>query len=170
MPVRTPHPQPPSALPDTLRSACREISVGGAELRYLRAGSGRPVVLLHTLRTQLDMFGGVLERLDLGRAELVAVDLPGHGHSGAPGVDYTAGYFSDTVEQFLARIDLHDVILVGESIGATIALTLAAGRSPRVRAVVAINPYDYGRGEASDAARRSRTRCSRRSCGRGSAR
>jgi pimeloyl-ACP methyl ester carboxylesterase len=103
------------------------------------------VLLLHTLRTQLDMFGDVLTRLDRGRVEMVAVDLPGHGHSGAPRADYTAGYLSDVVEQFLAQIDLHDAVLVGESIGATIALTLAARSNPRVRAVLAINPYDYGR-------------------------
>jgi pimeloyl-ACP methyl ester carboxylesterase len=103
------------------------------------------VVLLHTLRTQLEMFSGVLERLDPTRVEMVAIDLPGHGHSDAPRVDYTAGYFSDTVEQFLVQIDLQDAILVGESIGATIALTLAARRNPRVSAVVAINPYDYAR-------------------------
>jgi pimeloyl-ACP methyl ester carboxylesterase len=130
---------------DTLHSVCRQVSVAGAELRYLRTGTGQPLVLLHTLRTQLDMFGGVLERLAVGGVELVAVDLPGHGHSSAPRVDYTAGYFSDVVEQFLAQLDLRDAILVGESIGATIALTLAGRRNQRVRAVVAINPYDYGR-------------------------
>jgi pimeloyl-ACP methyl ester carboxylesterase len=128
-----------------LQSACSQVTVGGTELRYLRTGAGRPVVLLHTLRTQLDVFGGVLERLDPTRAEIVAVDLPGHGHSAAPRGNYSAGYFSDTVEQFLTRTDLHDAMLVGESIGATIALTLAARRNPRVTAVVAINPYDYGR-------------------------
>jgi pimeloyl-ACP methyl ester carboxylesterase len=103
------------------------------------------VVLLHTLRTQLEMFRGVIERLDPGRVEMIALDLPGHGHSDAPRVDYTAGYFSDTVEQFISQLDLQDAILVGESIGATIALTLAARRNPRVSAVVAMNPYDYAR-------------------------
>ncbi|MBV9471377.1 MAG: alpha/beta hydrolase [Solirubrobacterales bacterium] len=132
-------------LPESLQSACTQLGVAGAQLRYMRAGAGEPVVLLHTLRTQLDMFVGVLERLDLSRTELIALDLPGHGHSSAPRVDYTAGYFTDVVEQFLARIDVQDAVLVGESIGATIALTLAARRNQRVQAVIAINPYDYGR-------------------------
>jgi pimeloyl-ACP methyl ester carboxylesterase len=136
---------PAGALPDNLRSACREVTVAGAELRYLRAGAGRPVLFLHTLRTQLDMFGGVLERLDRDGVELVAVDLPGHGRSSAPRVDYTAGYFTGVVEQFVAQIDMHDAVLVGESIGATIALALAARRNARVSRVFAINPYDYGR-------------------------
>ena len=37
-------------------------------------------------------------------------------------------------------------VVVGESIGGTVGLILAARHHPRVRAVVAINPYDYGAG------------------------
>jgi pimeloyl-ACP methyl ester carboxylesterase len=37
------------------------------------------------------------------------------------------------------------VVYVGESIGASIGLILAARGHPRVLHVVAINPYDYGR-------------------------
>jgi pimeloyl-ACP methyl ester carboxylesterase len=134
-----------TALPDKLRAAVRQASVRDAELRYVRTGSGRPVVLLHTLRTQLDMFGAVLERLDLMRIDAVAVDLPGHGHSGAPPVDYTAEYFSDTVEELLEHIDVQGALLVGESIGGTIALSIAARGNDRVAGVIAVNPYDYGR-------------------------
>jgi len=49
-------------------------------------------------------------------------------------------------EQFLEACGLQDVVLVGESIGGAIALGVAARRNPRVGRVVALNPYDYGRG------------------------
>jgi pimeloyl-ACP methyl ester carboxylesterase len=103
------------------------------------------VVLLHTLRTQLDMFGGVISRTDPGEVELVAVDLPGHGRSTAPPVEYSAGYFADAIEALLADLDIGPATVLGESIGATIALILAARRDPRVARVIAVNPYDYGR-------------------------
>ena len=76
---------------------------------------------------------------------MIAVDLPGHGHSSAPRVDYSAGYFSDTVERLLEQCELRDAVLVGESIGGTIALTLAARGNARISRVIAVNPYDYGR-------------------------
>jgi pimeloyl-ACP methyl ester carboxylesterase len=117
----------------------------GAELRYLRTGTGRPLVLLHTLRTQLDYFHRLIERLDTTRVEVVAVDLPGHGRSSAPRVDYTADYFTDAIEQLLEACELREAIVVGESIGGTIALMLAARGNPRVARVIAVNPYDYGR-------------------------
>lgn len=49
---------------------------------------------------------------------------------------------------FLDRIGVENAIVVGESIGGTIALVLAARHHPRVARVVAVNPYDYdgGRG------------------------
>jgi pimeloyl-ACP methyl ester carboxylesterase len=136
---------PTNGLPESLRAALQRADVAEAELRYLRIGSGRPVVLLHTLRTQLDYFRGLLERLDTLRFEVIAVDLPGHGHSSAPRVEYSAGYFSDTVEELLERWELREATLVGESIGGTIALTLAARGNARISRVIALNPYDYGR-------------------------
>src|SRR5262249_7019568 len=120
-------------------------SAAGAELRYLRTGTGRPLVLLHTLRTQLEYFHPLIERLDTTRVEVVAVDLPGHGRSSAPRVDYRVDYFTDAVEQLLDRCELHEAILAGDSIGGTIALTLAARGNRRVAHVIAVNPYDYGR-------------------------
>jgi len=44
---------------------------------------------------------------------------------------------------FLERLDLRDVTLVGESIGAVLALTAASEVPDRIRAVYALNTYDY---------------------------
>src|ERR671937_2670926 len=121
------------------------VSVADVDIRYLRAGHGTPIVLLHTLRTQLEYFGPLIEHLDTGRLEILAIDLPGHGESSAPAVDYTAGYFTDAVGALLEVCEVQDAIVVGESIGGSIALALAARQNRRVKRVVAINPYDYGR-------------------------
>jgi pimeloyl-ACP methyl ester carboxylesterase len=123
----------------------RRASLRDCEVRYLRAGTGTPLVLLHPLRTQLDYFRPLLEQLDTTRAEVIAVDLPGHGESSAPPAEYTADYFTAATEQLLEACELRDATVVGESIGASIALALAARHNPRVSRVVALNPYDYGR-------------------------
>jgi pimeloyl-ACP methyl ester carboxylesterase len=99
-------------LDSTSEGRCR---VGVAELRYLRTGAGRPVVLLHTLRTQADYFGPLLERLDMTDLDVIAVDLPGHGRSSAPAVEYDAGYFSDAVATLIEKLDLREITLVGDS-------------------------------------------------------
>jgi pimeloyl-ACP methyl ester carboxylesterase len=121
------------------------VSVDGTRIRYLVAGSGPALVLLHTLRTQLDMFQKVVPELAT-RFRVYALDSPGHGHSDAPDADYAAEFFVASVAGFLDRLDIQDAVLAGESIGGTIALLLAARHNPRVRGVVAVNPYDYDRG------------------------
>jgi pimeloyl-ACP methyl ester carboxylesterase len=119
--------------------------VNMAAMRYHRRGGGRPVVLLHPLRMQLEYFDPLCNELGDADAELIAVDLPGHGHSGAPEVDYTASYFTNAVEALLDDLNVVDAIVVGESIGASVGLGLAARHCSRVAGIVALNPYDYGR-------------------------
>jgi pimeloyl-ACP methyl ester carboxylesterase len=119
--------------------------VNGTAVRYRRRGDGRPVVLLHPLRMQLEYFEPVCSELGDAGAELIAVDLPGHGHSGAPALGYTASYFTNTIEALLGNLNVADAIVVGESIGASIGLGLAARHCSRVAGIVALNPYDYGR-------------------------
>src|SRR5215467_4542514 len=120
------------------------VDVGGCKLRYIRAGWGPNLVLLHTLRTQLDLFQKVIPFL-AERFTVYAVDYPGHGFSDIPNGRYDADFFARFIEKFLDLLDLRDVTLCGVSIGGTIALMLAGRHNARVARVVAINPYDYAR-------------------------
>jgi pimeloyl-ACP methyl ester carboxylesterase len=121
------------------------IEVDGVKLRYVAAGSGVPIVLLHTLRTQLDMFQKVVPAL-AERFRVYALDYPGHGYSDIPKREYSPELFVTAVAGFLEALGIEDAVVVGESIGGTIGLLLAARSNQRVRAVVAVNPYDYDRG------------------------
>jgi pimeloyl-ACP methyl ester carboxylesterase len=115
----------------------------GFSLRYLRAGRGRPLVLLHTLRTQLDYFQNLVPALQ-SQYQVYVLDLPGHGQSTILPTEYTEELFRKSVTEFIKQLDLTNVTLVGESIGATLALTVAAELPDRVVRAVALNPYDYG--------------------------
>ncbi len=56
-----------------------------------------------------------------------AFDYPGFGWSEiVPGADYREPAMRAHVVNFIERLDLRDVTLVGESLGATLALTTAA--------------------------------------------
>ena len=123
----------------------RWVEVNGVRLRYVTAGSGVPIVLLHTLRTQLDMFQKVIPAL-VERFRVYALDYPGHGYSDIPDREYSPELFVSAVAGFLETLGIGDAVIVGESIGGTIGLLLAARNHPLVRAVVAVNPYDYDAG------------------------
>ncbi|ELP64570.1 alpha/beta fold hydrolase [Streptomyces turgidiscabies] len=117
-------------------------------LRYLRAGTGAPLVLLHTVRTQAEHYRSLIPLIS-GRYTVYALDLPGMGYSEiVPGASYDEPAMRAGVERLLTELDLHDVTLVGESMGAVLALTAAADLPERVRRVVAVNAYDFSGGIA----------------------
>ena len=121
-----------------------DINIGdGRTLRYLQAGSGRPLILLHTIRTQLEYFHAVIPAL-ARRYAVHAVDLPGHGYASIDRrANYDEPYLRSGVVAFIEKLGLRDVTLVGESIGGTLALTVAAELPQRISRVVAVNVYDY---------------------------
>src|SRR6516165_5248532 len=138
-------PETPKQLSWALDIAIDYVTVNGHRLRYIRTGRGPTVVLLHTLRTQLDLFEKIVP--DLARDFTVyALDYPGHGYSDIPNANYDANFFVRSVEGFLDALDLRAVTLCGVSIGGSIALLLGARRNPHVIRVLAINPYDYAKG------------------------
>ena len=112
-------------------------------LRYEISGNGPPLVLLHTIRTQLEYFRALAPLL-AKKFTVYAVDLPGHGQSPIDrSAQYHEPYMRKGVVGFLEALDLRDVTIVGESIGAVLALTAAADVPERIRAVYALNTYDY---------------------------
>jgi pimeloyl-ACP methyl ester carboxylesterase len=119
----------------------------GARLRYLRAGSGSTaLILLHTVRTQLDHFQLVIPKI-LHAFIVYAIDMSGMGWSDiTPGASYTEPALRGAIVEFVKTLDIKDGTLAGESMGATVSLTAAAELEARVRRVVAFNTYDYSKG------------------------
>ena len=119
---------------------------GRGRLRYITGGTGTPLVLLHTVRTQAEHFRHLIPLVE-DRYTVYALDLPGMGYSQiVSGASYAEPMMRAAVKELIARLDLRDVTLLGESMGAVLALTTAADLPDRVRGVVAINPYDYAGG------------------------
>jgi pimeloyl-ACP methyl ester carboxylesterase len=118
----------------------------GSRLRYFTAGSGPVLVLMHTIRTQLDYFHRVIPQL-WDSFTVYAVDLPGMGWSDiVPGAHYEERDLRTAVVEFVTGLDLHDVTLAGESLGGALALQASVDLKDRVSRVVAFNSYDYPRG------------------------
>src|SRR5438477_7114200 len=112
-------------------------------VRFQKTGSGPPLLLIHTIRTQLEYFRSLAPLL--ARSHTVyAIDLPGHGHSPIdPSASFDEPYFRQAVIRFIEELNLSDVTIVGASIGGALALTVASSLPERVKRVYAINPYDY---------------------------
>ena len=121
---------------------------GAGGLRYLTGGTGAPLILLHTVRTQAEHFRHLIPLVQ-ERYTVYALDLPGMGYSQiVPGACYQEPAMRAAVKRLITQLDLREVTLLGESMGAVLALTTAADLPERVERVVAVNTYDYAGGIA----------------------
>jgi pimeloyl-ACP methyl ester carboxylesterase len=106
-------------------------------LSWDRAGSGEPLLLLHGIGSTHDDFVALRPRLD-AEYRVLAPDLPGHGHSPALPHRPTIAAITDAVTADLDELGVRRVHVLGNSIGARVALELAA--RARACSVVAISP------------------------------
>ena len=114
----------------------RTIDVQGLRTRYLTAGAGPPLVLLHGVGTSAGEWSWVLP--DLARNHRVyAPDLPGYdGSSGPTNSDYSPPYSARFVGAFLDALGIERAAVTGNSLGGLIALHLALSDPARVSALV----------------------------------
>jgi len=121
------------------------VTVGDVAVHYLHSGPttlpdvppaldrGRLLVLLHAAGSNAGMW-----RRQLAVAadhSVVALDLPGHGRSsGVEGLP-TIDAYADFVLRFASALRLRPFELVGRSMGAAIAMTIAA-RRPELQGLV----------------------------------
>ena len=117
-------------------------------MHVVERGDGLPVVLLHGHGANLGTFGWMADGLVAGGCRVVAVDLRGFGQSSPVPHAFDLGDLVDDVALVLDEMDLHDVILVGHSMGGGLALGVAAWRpavaASRLRGLVLLNSASRG--------------------------
>ena len=106
-------------------------------LSITRAGSGEPLLLLHGMGSSRRDFTAVADLL-AERFDVLNVDLPGVGRSPALERRPTVAAITDAVERTLDAAGVGVVHVLGNSLGARVALELAV--RGRARSVVAIAP------------------------------
>ena len=119
----------------------------GTALAYEDAGDGQPaVVLVHGVACNRAFMAPQARFLEANH-RVVAVDLRGHGDSGAPWQRYTIGALADDVGWMCERLDVGRAVVVGHSLGGLVALALAAARPDLARAGVLIDSVLLAGGE-----------------------
>lgn len=113
------------------------IEVAGVEVNYRDEGSGPVLVLLHGSFGSLRMFDEMVRELG-GRYRTIRYDQPPSGLSGPvpPEFTLTSEAF---LSEFLDRLGVGPVALLGTSSGGIIAYRFAATYPERVRAVILSN-------------------------------
>ncbi len=114
-------------------------------LNHFRTGSGEPLVLLHGIGSQWQVWSPVISRLASER-EVIAIDLPGFGASSMPPPGTPAGIPTLTrlVAEFLDELGLSRPHVAGNSLGGWISLELA--KQGKVRSATPLSPAGFQEG------------------------
>ena len=122
----------------------RKVEVDGLPIRYLVAGTGPPLVLLHGAGDNALDWKWVMPAL-AATHRVYAPDLPGSPDSPRPAADYSPAFFERFVAAFVDALDIGQATFVGNSLGGLIALRLALSEPARVTALVLVDSAGLGR-------------------------
>jgi len=123
--------------------AARYAEVQGRRVRYVRAGHGDAVVLVHGYGESLVSWRGVFDRI-AGHHDVVALDLPGFGLSSKLEGGYQTDSLADDLSVFLYGLGIRRAVLVGHSLGGAVVAAAAIRAPGLARALILVDPALVG--------------------------
>lgn len=109
-------------------------------IHYNTKGSGYPIILLHGVFQDMDVFEPLIKRLSKNY-QVISIDLRGHGLSDTPHDSRVDDYISD-IQQLLNALFINSAYVIGLELGATIATGLTYKNPDLINGMVLINPTD----------------------------
>ena len=112
--------------------------VNGYRVAYLDSGQGPPIVLIHGLGGSLWQWEYQQAALS-GPHRLITLDLLGSGYSDKPDIEYTPQVMLEFFRGFLDALGIQRASLIGNSMGAGVAVGMALNYPDRVDRLVLID-------------------------------
>lgn len=109
-------------------------------IHYKTKGSGYPIILLHGVFQDMDVFEPLIKKLSKNY-QVISIDLRGHGLSDTPHDSRVDDYISD-IQQLLNALFINSAYVIGLELGATIATGLTYKNPDLINGMVLINPTD----------------------------
>ena len=94
--------------------------LNGTELWYEERGGGTPILFLHGMMAGSRFFINQLNSLE-GNYRPIVLDFRGHGRSATPEAGHLLPQYARDLEAFLEVQSLDEIIIVGHSMGASVA-------------------------------------------------
>jgi len=114
------------------------ITVEGFKIRYIVSGDGAPTLLIHGFGEFLEVWWFNINPLS-EHCQVYAVDLPGHGLSSKPAVDYSISFIHECIVNFMQAVGMEHANLIGHSMGGGIALSMAINFPDKVDKLILVD-------------------------------
>lgn len=131
--------------------AARFVSLPtGVRLEYVEQGrlDGVPVIFLHGVTDSWRSFEPLLRRLP-GSIRAFAISQRGHGESSKPETGYRYADFSEDLRAFMDAMAVPRAVIVGHSMGASVAQRFVADHPERVHRLVLMGSFATLHGNAA---------------------
>lgn len=118
----------------------KEIQLPAGRIRYGEVGEGKPVVFVHGFLVDGRLWGGVVDAL-ADRCRCLVPDWPMGAQQVAmnPDADLSPPGVATLISDFLTKLDLEDVTIVGNDSGGAISQVLATTHPERIGRLVLTN-------------------------------
>ena len=127
-----------------LPGEARWITVDGIKTHYRVAGAGRPLLLVHGLGASVATWRDNIDPLST-RFRVYAVDLPGHGDSDKPDIDYAPEAMVDYVVRLIEGLGIRRPAIVGNSVGGALGLMTALRHPDLLSGLVLVDSGSLGK-------------------------
>jgi 3-oxoadipate enol-lactonase len=118
-----------------------QVDVDGLSVNYDVQGEGQPLLLIPYLSADHACYAFQLPAYT-EHFSCIAVDLPGTGESDKPAGPYATEAYADQMAGFLGAIGIESAHVAGVSLGAAVAMHLAARHPDRVRSLSLHSAWD----------------------------
>jgi pimeloyl-ACP methyl ester carboxylesterase len=119
-------------------------TIDSTRVRMIDSGRGTPVVFIHGIGASMYSWRYTLLPIVSAGYRIVAFDNRGFGFSDQPAHRYRNADYVRLVVALLDSLGISSAVLVGHSMGGTIAADVALAHPDRVRGLVLINAAGYG--------------------------
>lgn len=118
----------------------KEVKLPAGTIRYREAGQGQPVVFVHGFLVDGRLWGGVVDHLS-DRCRCLAPDWPIGAQQVAmnPDADLSPPGIARLIADFLDKLELEDVTIVGNDSGGAISQILVTNHPQRIGRLVLTN-------------------------------
>lgn len=112
----------------------------GLDISYIKEGDAdKTLLFVHGLSSNADAWSKNIAVLK-NNYTCIALDLPGYGKSSIPDAAYTPSYFAEILYQFVEKLELDHVILVGHSMGGQASVKFATAHPEIVDKLILVAP------------------------------
>lgn len=102
------------------------------------------LIFLHGWRSNKEVWFQIVNQISRSaNYQIYTIDLPGFGASPVPKADWGVGDYANLVAEFITKLDLKNVIIVGHSFGGRVGIKLTSVRADLVKRLILVDAAGF---------------------------